>query len=104
MVLIVEDMLVVRMYFKDCLVEYYFVCEVENGLVVWEFCFLELLDIVVSDVMMLGGFGFEFSECICGNKKINYILLVFFIGKNIFKDWIEGLWVGVDVYFIKLFY
>ncbi len=104
LVLIAEDHAAVRTYLQECLNGRYQIREAIDGRQAWDICEQELPDLVISDVMMPGGSGFELSQRIRNNERTNHIPLILLTGKNSQADRLEGLRAGADVYLTKPFH
>lgn len=61
------------------------------------------LDLIVSDVMMDNGDGFEFYKIISQNKKYKHLPLIFITAKNTIETKLEALSLGAIDYIYKPF-
>lgn len=104
LILIAEDHRAIRAYLRECLADQYEIVEAENGTVAWEICLREVPDLVISDVMMPGESGLEFSQRIRANERTNHIPLILLTGKKSQEDRLSGLQAGADVYLTKPFH
>ncbi len=104
LILVAEDHRAIRTYLRECLADQYEIIEAENGKIAWEICLREVPDLVISDVMMPGESGLEFSQRIRGNERTNHIPLILLTGKKSQEDRLSGLQAGADVYLTKPFH
>lgn len=104
LILVAEDHRAIRTYLRECLADQYEIIEAENGKIAWEICLREVPDLVISDVMMPGESGLEFSQRIRGNERTNHIPLMLLTGKKSQEDRLSGLQAGADVYLTKPFH
>ena len=64
---------------------------------------IQFLDLIISDVMMDKGDGFEFYKIISSNKKYYHIPFIFLTAKSTVKDKFNGLSLGAIDYISKPF-
>ena len=102
-VLIVEDNPDVRNYISELLKTEYKVIEASDG----EEGILnardEIPDLIITDVMMPGMDGFQFSTQIRSDMKTSHIPIIMLTAKAGLDDKIEGLETGIDAYITKPF-
>jgi DNA-binding response OmpR family regulator len=63
----------------------------------------EIVDLIISDIMMPGINGFELCRLVKSNVEYCHIPIVLLTSKNSYKAQIEGLEVGADLYVQKPF-
>jgi signal transduction histidine kinase/ligand-binding sensor domain-containing protein/DNA-binding response OmpR family regulator len=102
-VLIVEDNEELRSFTKECLSEQYTVYEAENGIKALELLETNIIDIIISDILMPGMDGLEFCSELKGNTAYSHLPLILLSAKTDTATKIEGLKKGADVYMEKPF-
>ena len=102
-VLIVEDNLDVRNYIRDLLKTEYRVIEASDGEEGLSNAKIEIPDLIITDVMMPGIDGFQFSTQIRSDVKTSHIPIIMLTAKAGLDDKIEGLETGIDAYITKPF-
>ncbi|MFA6082837.1 response regulator [Mucilaginibacter sp.] len=63
----------------------------------------EMVDLIISDIMMPGIDGFELCELVKSKVEYCHIPVILLTSKNTYKARIEGLEVGADIYIEKPF-
>ena len=102
-ILIVEDNSDVRSYVSSLLVNDYNVIEASNGEEGISNAKDEIPDLIITDVMMPGMDGFQFSRQIRSDVKTSHIPIIMLTAKAGLDDKIEGLETGIDAYITKPF-
>lgn len=74
-----------------------------NGEIAQQILNTEIIDLIVSDIMMPGIDGFELCQLIKSNVEYSHIPIVLLTSKNTYQAHIEGLEVGADAYIQKPF-
>jgi DNA-binding response OmpR family regulator len=74
-----------------------------NGELAQEILDNEIVDLIISDIMMPGIDGFELCRLIKSNVEYCHIPIILLTSKNTYKAHIEGLEVGADLYIKKPF-
>ncbi|MBT2560916.1 DNA-binding response regulator [Pedobacter sp. ISL-68] len=74
-----------------------------SGEVAQEILDKEIVDLIISDIMMPGIDGFELCRLIKSNVEYCHIPIILLTSKNTYKAHIEGLEVGADLYIKKPF-
>ena len=75
----------------------------ENGEVAQKILDAEVVNLIISDIMMPGIDGFELCKKIKSNVEYCHIPIILLTSKNTYKAHIEGLEVGADAYIQKPF-
>lgn len=101
--LIVEDNSELRNYLRSELKNQYRVLMAHNGKEGLEMARTALPDIILTDVIMPGMDGFEFSKSIKGDMRTSHIPLMMLTAKARIEDRIEGIETGADAYMVKPF-
>lgn len=104
-ILIVDDLLL-QLLGIQCIVEKfgYEILIVIDGVVGVEVVKVELFDLVLMDVVMFNFNGFQVICMLLCDVVIKYILVILVIIKDQDIDCMWGMWQGVKVYIIKLFF
>ena len=102
-ILIVEDNFDVRSYVSGLLVNDYRVIEAADGEEGLSNAKDEIPDLIITDVMMPGMDGFQFSTKIRSDVKTSHIPIIMLTAKAGLDDKIEGLETGIDAYITKPF-
>jgi signal transduction histidine kinase/DNA-binding response OmpR family regulator len=102
-ILIVEDNSDVRSYVSSLLVNDYRVIEASDGEEGISNAKDEIPDLIITDVMMPGMDGFQFSTQIRSDVKTSHIPIIMLTAKAGLDDKIEGLETGIDAYITKPF-
>ena len=100
--LVVEDDKDIRKYLKEILGDYR-VIEAENGVKGLELVISEMLDCVITDVMMPEMDGIELCKKIKTNEQTCQIPVILLTAKTAIEQRIEGIEVGADSYIPKPF-
>lgn len=101
--LIVEDNSELRNYLRSELKNQYRILLANNGNEGLEIARSALPDIILTDVIMPGMDGFEFSKSIKGDMRTSHIPLMMLTAKARIEDRIEGIGTGADAYMVKPF-
>ncbi len=102
-ILVVEDNSDVRSYVSSLLVKDYRVIEAADGVEGISNAKDEIPDLIITDVMMPGMDGFQFSTQIRSDVKTSHIPIIMLTAKAGLDDKIEGLETGIDAYITKPF-
>ncbi len=102
-VLIVEDNIDVRNYISELLKTEYKVIKASDGDEGIVNARDEIPDLIITDVMMPGMDGFQFSKQIRSDVKTSHIPIIMLTAKAGLDDKIEGLETGIDAYITKPF-
>lgn len=102
-ILIVEDNYDVRSYVSELLVNEYKVTEAPDGEQGISLAKDQIPDLIITDVMMPGMDGFQFSTKIRSDVKTSHIPIIMLTAKAGINDKIEGLETGIDAYITKPF-
>ena len=101
--LIVEDNSDVRNLLKNLFEDDYSVIEAENGDIGIEKAFINIPDIIISDVMMPEKDGVELAKTLKTDERTSHIPLILLTAKAGEENEIKGLETGVDDYITKPF-
>ncbi len=102
-ILIIDDNEDILEVLSDVLGETYKVHLALNGEDAQNILDTEIINLIVSDVMMPGIDGFEFCRMIKSNVEYCHIPIILLTSKNTYQSHIEGLEVGADAYVQKPF-
>lgn len=102
-ILLVDDEEDILEYVADVLSEKYNVLTARNGLEALEILNKEIIQLVISDVMMPEMDGFQLCEKIKSNFEYSHIPVILLTAKTGLQATIEGLEVGADAYVEKPF-
>lgn len=102
-VLITDDNADIRAYIKETLEGDYIIAEADNGINGLESARKLIPDLIITDVMMPGMNGFEFSKEIKSDILTSHIPVIILTAKAEEEDKISGLDLGVDDYLTKPF-
>lgn len=102
-VLLVEDDLELLEFEKKCLASEYRVLTAENAEKALEILKDETVNLIVSDVMMPGMDGFEFTRLLKSNIEYSHIPVIILTAKVTVQAKVEGLETGADAYIEKPF-
>ncbi|MCX2477710.1 response regulator [Pedobacter sp. MC2016-15] len=102
-VLLVDDSEEILDFIADDLQEKYVVLTARNGTEALEILSREIVQLVVSDLMMPGMDGYELCERIKSGIEFSHIPVVLLTAKDTLQSKIRGLELGADVYVEKPF-
>ncbi|MEZ4859451.1 MAG: response regulator [Flavobacteriaceae bacterium] len=102
-ILIVEDNVEIRNYFKDLFEDTYQILETPNGKKALEISESRKVDFIISDVMMPVMNGFDFCKKIKSNTKTSHLPFIMVTAKTDDKSRLKGYKLGVDAYIEKPF-
>ncbi|WP_421943518.1 response regulator transcription factor [Pedobacter sp.] len=102
-ILLVDDEEDILEYVADVLSEKYNVLTASNGLEALEILNQEIIQLVISDVMMPEMDGFQLCEKIKSNFEYSHIPVILLTARIGLQATIEGLEVGADAYVEKPF-
>jgi len=102
-VLLVDDNEDILDFISDDLEEKYQVLKARNGLEALEILQHEIVQLIISDVMMPEMDGFELCAKIKSTLEFSHIPVILLTAKNTLQSKIEGLELGADVYVEKPF-
>lgn len=103
LLMIVEDNADVSKFIKSCLSENYRVMTASNGIEAFEKIYIEEPHLIISDVMMPGMDGFEFTKKLKSDIRTCHIPLILLTALTSHDHKIEGLETGADSYIAKPF-
>lgn len=101
--LLVDDNEEILVFLKDDLEEHYAIFTAACGTEALEVLNTEVIQLVVSDVMMPDMDGFELCSHIKNNVEYCHIPVILLTAKNTLQAKIEGLEIGADAYVEKPF-
>ncbi len=101
--LIVDDHDEILDFLRDELQDKYLLHLVSDGAVALKVLQEEMIDLVISDVMMPDLDGFELCKRIKTNALFSHIPVVLLTAKNTLQSKVEGLELGADAYIEKPF-
>ncbi|UOE52634.1 response regulator [Mucilaginibacter sp. SMC90] len=102
-ILIIDDNEEILEFLSDVLGDLYKLHLAANGEIAQNILNEEVVDLIISDIMMPGIDGFELCRLIKSNVEFCHIPIVLLTSKNTYKAHIEGLEVGADLYVQKPF-
>lgn len=102
-ILIVDDNEEIIDFLRDDLGETYTIFAAANGEEALKILSTEVINLVISDVMMPGIDGFELCEKIKADFELSHIPVILLTAKNNLDSKIEGLTTGADAYIEKPF-
>ncbi len=102
--LIVDDNTEIRNLLMDLFSESYMVLEAENGKDALKTAQTEIPDCIISDVMMPGMDGFEFTRSIKSNELTSFIPVILLTAKSSEGTHLESLRSTADAFLIKPFH
>lgn len=102
-VLLVDDNEDILDFISDDLEEKYQVLQARNGLEALEILQHEIVQLIISDVMMPEMDGFELCAKIKSTLEFSHIPVILLTAKNTLQSKIEGLELGADAYVEKPF-
>ncbi|UKT65943.1 response regulator transcription factor [Pedobacter mucosus] len=102
-ILIIDDNEDILEFLSDVLGDMYKLHLAGNGEIAQTILDGEVVDLIISDIMMPGIDGFELCRLIKSNVEYCHIPVVLLTSKNTYQAHIESLEVGADVYIQKPF-
>ena len=102
-ILIIDDNEDILEFLSEVLEDTYKLHLAPNGEVAQRILDSEIVDLIISDIMMPGIDGFELCRLVKSNVEYCHIPVVLLTAKNTYKAHIEGLEVGADLYIKKPF-
>lgn len=102
-ILVVDDEVELLEFIEDDLSEQYRVLTAENGLQALEILNHEIIQLVISDIMMPEMDGYELCEKMKSSMEYSHIPVILLTAKNTLQSKIEGLEIGADAYIEKPF-
>ncbi|MBW6492679.1 MAG: response regulator [Lentimicrobium sp.] len=102
-ILVVEDNSEVRRFICKQLKDNYRTFEAEDGTSGFEIALQVIPDLIISDVMMPGIDGYQFSSEIRNNQLTSHIPLILLTAKSEVDDRLEGFENGIDDFITKPF-
>lgn len=102
-ILIVDDNEDILEFLSEVLGESYKLHLASNGEIAQEILDNQVVDLIISDIMMPGIDGFELCRLIKSKVEYCHIPIVLLTAKNTYQAHIESLEVGADVYIQKPF-
>ena len=102
-VLVVDDNEELLAFIGEKLSQYYNVKTAENGLKALDVIQRDVIDIVISDIMMPEMNGIELCKHIKNNIETSHIPVILLTAKNDLDSKVEGLKIGADAYIEKPF-
>ncbi|RNL56548.1 response regulator transcription factor [Pedobacter jejuensis] len=102
-ILVVDDELEMLEFIADDLGEHYRVLTAENGVQALEILNHEIVQLVISDVMMPEMDGYQLCEKMKSSMEYSHIPFILLTAKNSLQSKIAGLEMGADAYIEKPF-
>ncbi|AXY76164.1 DNA-binding response regulator [Paraflavitalea soli] len=102
-ILIVDDNTDIQDFLSVVLGDTYTLHLASNGEMARTILDNEVINLIISDIMMPGIDGFELCRQVKSNVEYCHIPIILLTSKNTYKAHIEGLEVGADVYIQKPF-
>lgn len=102
-ILIIDDNEDILEFLSEVLGDTYKLHLAGNGEIGQNILDTEIIDLILSDIMMPGIDGFELCRLVKSNVEYCHIPIVLLTSKNTYKAHIEGLEVGADAYIQKPF-
>lgn len=102
-VLIIDDNEDILDFLSIVLGENYKILLAANGAIAQDILDTEVVNLIISDIMMPGIDGFELCRLIKSNVEYCHIPIILLTSKNTYQAHIEGLEVGADAYVQKPF-
>lgn len=102
-ILIIDDNEDILEFLSEVLGDTYKLHLAENGEIAQDILNTEIVDLIVSDIMMPGIDGFEVCRLVKSNVEYCHIPVVLLTAKNTYQAHIESLEVGADLYIQKPF-
>ena len=102
-ILVVDDHAEIRLYLRKHLEDEYVVSEAASGIEALNRVNTRLPDLIISDVMMPDGDGFELLKLIRENPETNFIPIILLTARAEAEDKLSGLGFGANDYITKPF-
>jgi DNA-binding response OmpR family regulator len=102
-ILIIDDNEDILSFLSEVLGETYKIYLAEDGDIAQDILNSEMIDLIVSDIMMPGIDGFELCKLLKSKVEYCHIPVILLTSKNTYRAQIEGLEVGADAYIQKPF-
>jgi two-component system, cell cycle response regulator len=102
-ILLVEDNEEILDFIESNLDDSYTILKTRNGQEALDLLRHEMVDLIVSDVMMPVMDGFEFCKLIKSDVELSHLPCILLTAKNTLQAKLEGLELGADVYIEKPF-
>ncbi|AWO00684.1 two-component system response regulator [Chitinophaga alhagiae] len=102
-ILIIDDNEDVLDFLSIVLGEHYRILLASNGAIAKGILDTEVVNLIISDIMMPGIDGFELCRLVKSNVEYCHIPIILLTSKNTYQAHIEGLEVGADAYIQKPF-
>jgi len=102
-ILIVDDHPDIRLYLKNHLANQYRVIESSSGNQAVKLIKKDIPDLIISDVMMTDGDGFELLKTIREDPETYFLPVILLTAKTEAEDKLAGLKIGADDYITKPF-
>lgn len=102
-ILIIDDNEDVLDFLSIILGENYKILLASNGEIAKDILDTEVVNLIISDIMMPGIDGFELCRLVKSNVEYCHIPIILLTSKNTYQAHIEGLEVGADAYIQKPF-
>jgi len=102
-ILIVDDHAEIRLFLRKHLEDQYSIVEAATGNEAMKLVISELPDLIISDVMMPDGDGFELLKQIRENPETSYIPVILLTARAEAEDKLSGLGFGANDYITKPF-
>ncbi len=102
-ILLVEDNKEILEFIEATLIDQYEVKKTTNGKEALDLLRTEIIDLIVSDVMMPVMDGFELCNIIKSDVELSHLPCVLLTAKNTLQARLQGLELGADVYIEKPF-
>ena len=99
-ILLVENDIYIRTYLVNFLKDNSTVFEADNGEAGFEMALKQMPDLIVSDVILPLGNGFELCSKIKNNEKLFHIPIIMLTGKPDEQDEITCIRLGADDYIV----
>jgi signal transduction histidine kinase/ligand-binding sensor domain-containing protein/DNA-binding response OmpR family regulator len=102
-ILIAEDNVELMDFIKTILCDQYRLIEALDGNKAWELAQSESVDLILSDVLMLGMSGYQLCSLVKEDPALCHIPVILLTAKTSIQDQVEGLKQGADAYICKPF-
>src|SRR5258706_11751469 len=102
-ILLVEDNVEILDFIESNLNDLYTIIKTTNGKLALNVLRNEIVDLIVSDVMMPVMDGFELCRLIKSDVELSHLPCILLTAKNTLQAKLEGLELGADVYIEKPF-